>query len=417
MIAGLLSKNHRLSKCPENADIILINTCTFVEDARKESIGEILRLCKLEDKKVIVFGCLGQRYGKEIMEEIEEVDAVLGTYAFGDIEDAIRRVVKSERVSLVMKPPRWATVDYSKRLLSGPSHYAFVKISDGCNRKCSFCIIPEVKGLLRSRQIDSIVKEVETLVGKGVKEIILISQDTTDYGIDIYAKKRLTELLKRLIKIKNLTWLRLLYNYPGGLNKRILEMVAEEPKICRYIDIPIQHISNNILKAMRREVSGSRIRRRIMNIREMYSEIFLRTTVIVGFPGETEKQFAELCKFIQEVKFERLGVFSYSRETGTYASKMKDQIPQTVKEERKKVIMEMQSKVSLENNRKFIGKTMPVMIDEKVGGKYLFDGRTEFDAPEIDNGVLVTKGTVSVGDIVPVKISDVSEYDLIGEIC
>jgi len=417
LLASILEKDYVYSNNPLDADIILINTCTFIKKAKQESIEAILQYCEMKRKKIIVVGCLGQRYGREIMKEIPGVDAVVGSYGFKSIERVVERVVNSERVIEVRKVPKYFGVEYSNRKLFKPSHYAFSKISDGCNHKCSFCIIPKVKGRLQSRTIESITEETKNLVKRGVKEIILISQDTTAYGTDIYGRARLVDLLNSLLEIDKLRWIRLLYNYPGELKSKLLEVIASEPKVCRYLDIPVQHISNNILKAMRREISGSLVRKRILKVREQYPEISLRTSIIVGFPGESEKNFYELCRFIEEIEFERLGVFTYSREEGTASYSMKNHIPEKVKEERKNTIMKIQRKISLKNNRRFIGRVIPVVIDEKIGGKYLFDGRTEFDAPEIDNGVLITKGDATVGDIVKVKITDSTDYDLIGEIC
>ncbi len=416
VIVSLLEKHHRITNNPKLADVIIINTCTFVEKATMESIETILRLAKLKGIKLIVIGCLGQRYANDIMKEIPEVDAVIGTYGFNKIEGVLERVMKSEKIIEVKKPALSYPIDYIQRRLFAPSHYAYIKISDGCNRRCSFCIIPELKGNLRSRGIESIIKEAETLVRKGVKEIILIAQDTTAYGLDIYGKKRLSNLLCCLSKIDGLKWLRLLYNYPGEVDDKLLELIASDPKICKYLDIPIQHISDSILRRMRREISGKKVRKTIMKIRKRYPEIFLRTTIIAGFPGEREEDFLELCQFIKDVRFERLGVFTYSREDGTESFNMKRQIPRKIKEEREEKIMEIQSKISLEINKDFIGKTVPVIIDERIGGKFQYDGRTEFDAPEIDNGVLITRGNFSLGDIVHVKIKDATEYDLIGGI-
>jgi len=416
VIISLLERNHNFTEEPLNADVIIINTCSFIEKAKKESIDTILKFAELKEKKLIVIGCLGQCYAEEIMKEIPEVDAVIGTYGFNMIEDVLNRVMRSEKVISVVKPPNAYSVDYSVRRVALPGHYAFIKISDGCNRKCSFCVIPELKGKLRSRTIESIVKEVGLFAEKGVKEIILIAQDTTAYGSDIYGKKELCKLLNRLSSVGGLRWIRLLYNYPGEIDDKLLDMIALDTKVCRYLDVPIQHISDRILQGMRREISGKKVRETIMKIRENYPEIFLRTSIIVGFPGESEEEFLELCKFIKEVKFERLGVFTYSREFGTRSYRMKRQISQGMKEKREGKIMEIQRKISLQTNRTFIGKTTPVIIDEKIGGKYRFDGRTEFDAPDIDNGVLITKGTASIGDIVPVRITEVTEYDLIGEV-
>lgn len=416
VLVSILENHYRFTKDYRFADIIIINTCSFIEKAKQESIESILYFAKLKEKKIIVIGCLGQRYAEKIMKEIPEIAAVIGTYGFNRIEKVVEKVMKSEKVIEVKRNPLSYPVDYSERRHFEPSHYAYIKVSDGCYHRCSFCIIPELKGKLRSRPIESIIKEADALTRNGVKEIILIAQETTAYGLDIYGKKKLVNLLCRLANIDELKWLRLLYNYPGDIDDSLLDLIASEPKICKYLDIPIQHISDNILRRMKREITGKKVRKSILKIRENYPEIFLRTTLIVGFPGETEKDFSELYEYVKEVRFERLGVFTYSREYGTKSYYMKRQIPQKIKEEREEKIMEIQGEISLELNKEFIGKTVPVMLDEKIGERYKFDGRTEFDAPEIDNGVLITKGDALIGNIVPVKITDATEYDLIGEI-
>ena len=416
LICKILEKKYNYTDNCRLADIVIVNTCTFIEKAKSESIEAILHFAKAKEKKLIVIGCLGQRYADNIMTEIPEVDAVIGTYGFNRIEKVIERVLNSEKVICVKKPSLSSRIDYSKRRLFNPLHYAYIKISDGCNRRCSFCIIPELKGNLRSRSLKSLIKEAEELVGKGVKEIILIAQDTTAYGLDIYGKKRLYDLLCGLTKIDELRWIRLLYAYPGDVDDRLLDLISSNPKICRYLDIPIQHISDRILRRMRREVSGKKIRNTIMRIRKKYPGIFLRTTIIVGFPDEREEDFLELCQFIKDVRFERLGVFTYSREYGTPSYTMHGQISQEKKEEREEKLMEIQAEISLKINKMFIGRTVPVIVDERIGEKYQFDGRTQFDAPEIDNGVLITKGVASIGDIIPVRITEATEYDLIGEI-
>ncbi len=415
VIASRLLSLYTLTDDPRSADVIIINTCAFIEEAKQESIDRILSYGYLKEKKIIVCGCLGQRYAAEILEEIPEVDAVVGTYASHRILDVIERVRKSERVINVCEPVA-DDLDYAERALAFSSHYAFVKIADGCNRQCSFCIIPSLKGPLRSRDMGSIEKEIRILMRKGVKELIIIAQDTTAYGLDRYGKKSIVDLLEKLVLIDGIQWIRMLYNFPGEIDERLIDLIVSENKLCNCLDIPIQHISDTILQRMKREVSGKHLRQIIARLRERYPQIFLRTTIMVGFPGETEQDFKELCDFIEEIKFERLGVFLYSREYGTESYSMEGHIAQEVKEERASMLMEIQRIISLEKNKEFLGRTIPVIIDEKIGEMYTFDGRTEYDAPEIDNGVLITKGEASTGDIVPVRITEVTEYDLIGTI-
>jgi ribosomal protein S12 methylthiotransferase len=416
VLRSLISEKYLYVDSPEAADIIVINTCTFIEKATSESIESILSYIEYKNKKVIVVGCLGQRYGEELMEQIPELDAVMGTYPFESINHIIDRVINDEKIVSIREPPGFEYDIYSRRIISPPVHYSYLKISDGCNRKCSFCIIPKLKGKLRSRRFESIIDEAECLVKQGVKEVILISQDSTAYGTDLYGENKLGYLLERLSKIKRLKWLRLLYNYPGDVDNKLLDLIITNKKLCNYLDIPIQHISGDILRRMKRDRAGDKLRERLLEIREYYPQICLRTTVMVGFPGETRRNFQELCNFVEEIKFERLGVFSYSREEGTDSFDMEGQIPRRVKEERRRRIMEIQADISLKKNRALIGKILPVIIDEKMEGKYIFDGRTVWDAPEIDNGVLITEGEAIVGDIVNVKVLDATEYDLIGEI-
>ena len=416
IIISRLKSKYSLTRSPQKANIIIINTCAFIDEAKQESIDTILHFVGMKGKKVIVVGCLGQRYGAEIIKEIPEVSAVVGVYSFRKIEKVIEKVLQSEKVVMLDNPVFPTDITYSGRELLSPSHYAYVKISDGCNRMCSFCIIPKLKGKLRSRAIDAIILETEELVKRGVKEIILVAQDITSYGIDNYGKRMLCQLIKKLIRIEGLKWLRLLYNYPDGITNKLLDLIANEPKVCRYLDVPIQHISDHILHRMKREINGRKIREMIMKIRENYPDIFLRTTVMVGFPGESEKDFVDLQSFVKEARFERLGVFTYSREYGTASYNFPGQIPERVKLKRKRQIMELQEGISLENNKQFIGKTISVIIDETMGGRYKYDGRTQYDTPEVDNGVLIKKGNASVGKIVPVKITDATCYDLIGEI-
>jgi ribosomal protein S12 methylthiotransferase len=396
----------------DDADIIIINTCSFIEEAKQESINTILSYAE-RDAMLIVAGCLGQQYGGEIIDEIPGVDAVVGVYAYKDIRSIIEALKRGERVVRVRKEPDPGSVPPLVRQLLSPSHSAFIKLSDGCNRQCSFCIIPSLKGVLRSRSMDSIVTEAKGLARNGVKEINLISQETTSYGIDRYGKRMLVGLLQEILKIPELRWIRLLYNFPGEIDDALLSCIAENEKVCNYLDVPIQHISERMLRAMKREASGKHIRRSLSRIRERYPDVRLRTTLLVGFPGETEEEFKELCAFVHEMEFDRLGVFTYSREKGTSSYRMKGQVPEEEKRERARAIMEMQASISLRKNRTYIGKTVPVLVDGPIQ-RSLWDGRTEYDAPEIDNGVLVEGEGKFTGEIIRVKITNATEYDLHG---
>ncbi len=395
-----------------DADIIIINTCSFIEAAKQESIDTIL-CCAEHDALLIVAGCLGQHYGAELMEQMPEVDGVVGTYAYRDIMECVQGLSGKARIAMVGREPDPGPVRWLKQRVLTPSHYAFVKIADGCNRKCSFCVIPSLKGMLKSRPLDAVVEEVKILAEQGVKEVNIISQDTTSYGRDRYGKPMLVQLLSRLTKLTGVEWIRLLYNHPADIDRALLSLIVESEKLCNYLDVPVQHISSRILRAMKREGASSNLHDLFAMIHTHYPEIRLRTTLMVGFPGETEEEFGELCRFVKETEFDRLGVFCYSREEGTASYGMAGQLTQGEKRERQATVMKMQAAISLRKNRAYIGKTLPVLIDGKVEGAW-WEGRTEFDAPEIDNGVLLEGSGDLAGRIIPVEITDAAEYDLIG---
>lgn len=401
---------------PINADVIVINTCGFIEDAKEESVDTILQAAKYKEDGIIdaliVTGCLTQRYKNELMDEIEEIDAVLGTGTFDQIKKTIDDVLESKkRFNRIDKP----VFDFNQKLerFNTKNHYSYVKIAEGCNNNCSYCSIPFIRGPLNSRKMEDIIEEVKILVRNGTKEIILTAQDTTEYGKDLYCKRKLVDLLKELVKIEDLKWIRLLYSYPEHITNQLIDVIKEHDKICNYLDIPVQHSSNRIRKEMRREGTTEELLNVIEKLRNKIPDIALRTSMIVGFPGETINDFNNLKDFIKVVKFDRLGVFQYSQEEGTKAAKMEKQIDKKTKEKRYNKIMEIQQDISYNKNRNYIGQEFKVIIDETIEDEFI--GRTIYDAPEIDNTVYVRGKNINIGDIINVKITDAFEYDLMGE--
>lgn len=376
----------------DKAQVALVNTCAFIEEAKQESIEAILELIDLKKKgklkKVIVYGCLSQRYQSILSQELSEVDAFVG------------------RVSLNKEIDRFAIT---------PPHYAYLKICEGCVNLCSFCVIPRIKGRLASLPVDSILDKVEQLSKEKISELNIVGQDITGYGLDLKSGTDLTKLVGRIVKkAKNIGWIRLLYLNPERINEDLLELIREEKKICKYIDLPIQHINNRILKLMNRMISRDEIIKVIDKVRENVPGVALRTSIIVGFPGETDKEFAELLEFVKEARFEKLGAFKYSREEGTKAYDFKGQVSEAVKTERFNQIMSLQQEISLEINRKFIGMDLKVLVDECENGDYV--GRSEFDAPEVDGLVYIKSNRkLKPGDFVDIEITDTLEYDLVGD--
>ena len=409
-------KKYQYSQNPKKADVIVINTCGFIEDAKEESVDTILQAAQYKKdgliEALIVTGCLTQRYKNELMDEIEEIDAVLGTGTFDQIKKTIDDVLEQkERFNRVDKP----VFDFNQELerYNKKNHFSYVKIAEGCNNQCSYCSIPFIRGPLNSRKMEDIIEEINILVENGTKEIIITAQDTTEYGKDIYGERKLVELLEKIVKIKDLKWIRLLYSYPEHITDNLIEVMKNNDKICNYLDIPVQHSSNEIRKQMRREGTKEELLNVINKIKKEIPNVALRTSLIVGFPGETEEQFKDLVSFIKEVKFDRLGVFQYSKEEGTKAATMNNQISKEIKEKRYNKIMEIQQNISYNKNRKFINTVSDVIIDEKIEDEFI--GRTEFDAPEIDNTVYVRGKDIEIGDLIKVKITDAFEYDLMGE--
>ena len=386
-----------------DADVVVINTCGFIGDAKQESIDTILRAAQLKDQgkidELFVVGCLSQRYADELRPELPEVDDFFGVNDWAGIVERLGA--------------KYRTENETKRELSTPSHYAYLKISEGCNWMCGYCAIPLIRGRHKSVPMEALVAEAEALVEKGVREIMVIAQDTTYYGVDIYGERKIAELLERLCRIDKLEWIRLHYAYPTDFPDQLIEVMAREPKICRYLDIPFQHISDNQLSAMKRRHTKAEAVELVNKLRKAIPDIALRTTLLVGYPGETEADFAELMEFVKTTKFDRLGVFPYSEEEGTYsATRLKDDVADEVKQERVDRIMRLQERVSLENNAKRIGQTMRVIIDRKEGDFYI--GRSEYDSPEVDQEIIIDSlgKRLYRGRFYDVVITDCEDYDL-----
>ncbi len=386
------------------AEIVIINTCGFILDAKEESVDTILSYIEQKQRgniqKLFVMGCLSERYREELTEEMPEVDGFYGVWEMPAILEAMGSKLDQRLLH--------------ERELATPSHYAYLKISEGCNRTCAFCAIPGIRGAQRSISIEELLKESNSLVSKGVKELILIAQDLTNYGIDLYGNRVLPELLKELVKIKELEWIRLHYAYPTGFPEEVIDLMASEEKICNYMDIPIQHVNNDILSAMGRGHNREKLEKLLQKFRKQIPDVALRTTVLTGFPGETEKAFSELLDFIGAFRFERLGVFPYSHEDDTPAYKnFQDLIPDQLKSERAGAIMELQQEISLRLNGEKVGKTFKVLIDRREEGYFV--GRTQYDSPEVDNEVLVADDQqLSIGHFYQVKVTGAGEFDLYG---
>ena len=407
-LAALLNDTYKIvHDSDEKSDVVIINTCGFIGDAKEESIDTILEYAELRKankiKKLYVMGCLSERYKKELRKEIHEVDAFFGVEP---VQHVAADILKSD-----------FHADYCcERDLSTPSHYAYLKISEGCNRHCAFCAIPLIRGEHKSVSMEKLIKEADNLAKKGVKELILIAQDLTYYGYDIDGKSHIVELVRKLTEIDGIEWIRLHYGYPLGFPVELLELMRDNPKICHYIDLPLQHISTPILKAMRRGVTHEQTVEFVKKVRSYVPDIAFRSTFIVGFPGETEEQFNELIDFIKEMRFERAGVFAYSAEEGTPAYELKDDVPEEVKKARVDKFMDVQQDISLEINQKRLGRTEKVLIDRTEGGYYV--GRTQYDSPEVDDEVLISMkdNDLQIGSFVNVKINQADYFDCYGEI-
>lgn len=419
VMMGLLQKHGFILEQDESvADIIIVNTCGFINDAKQESIDTILALAKYKEhgqcKLLIVAGCLGERYNDELLKELPEVDGIVGTGNFPQVVEIVNKTLMGEK-----------TVKYGDinvvfdenmpRILSSPSYSAYLKIAEGCDNFCTYCIIPKLRGKYRSRDMQDILKEAKELASQGVKEIIVIAQDTSNYGIDLYGEIKIAELLDELNKVEGIEWIRLLYCYPDKIDEKLIDAIKNNEKVCKYIDMPIQHCSDNILKLMNRNTNKKHIVDVISKLREKVSDISLRTTLIVGFPGETQEDFNELRDFVEEMKFDKLGVFAYSKEEDTAAEKLPNHLDEETKIKRQEEIMAIQKNISFEKNNEKIGKIYDILIEEKEADN-VYSGRSMYDIPEVDGIVYVnTSKDLKAGQMVKVEITDAFEYDLIGE--
>lgn len=419
---GILSKRKGMELTSElsEADIVIVNTCGFIGDAKEESIETILEVSEFKEtgnlKKLIVAGCLAQKYSEEILKELSEVDAVIGTGDIDKIEKVVDEILENKKVVETKNMTFLANAN-TERVLTTASHTAYLKISEGCNRACTYCIIPQMRGRLRSRSIEDIVEEAKRLVASGVREINLLAQETTEYGIDLYGDKKLAALMKELCKIEGLKWLRTYYMHPEYVTDELIEVMKSEEKICKYFDVPIQHVSDNILRNMARAKSGEQVKDVLNRIRKAIPEATIRTTLIVGFPGETEENFQELMDYVIEFEFDYAGVFKYSREEDTVAYNLPNQVPEEIKEKRYAELVNLQSEIAERKNRRLLGEEIEVMIDGVSSeSEYLLEGRTRGQALEIDGKVLTTDGTAKPGEIVKVKFEQNFEYDFVGPI-
>ena len=418
MMYSLLDKDkYKMVENPNEADILIVNTCGFIDAAKEESIDTILESVEYKNegrcKKVLLSGCLAQRYPEELIKEIPEIDGILGT---GNIEYINELLDRSLSGDLFVKTDNLNSAYLEGIKKENVNTTEYVKISEGCNNNCSYCIIPSLRGKNRSRKIEDVYKEVEYLVSKGAREIILIAQNTTDYGIDLYSKYSLANLIREISKIEELKWIRVLYLYPDHFTDDLIEEFKNNDKLVNYVDMPLQHISDDVLRNMNRKTSKDHIIKTLKNLRKSVPDIVIRTTFIVGFPGENQEDFDQLVDFIEDIKFDKLGVFEYSREEGTRAASLDEQIPDNIKEERKNEIMAIQSDISGEILSKNLGKTFEVLIEEKIDDNN-YVGRTYMDSPEID-GVTYVKSDkeLEIGDFVQVEIIDSLDYDLVGEL-
>lgn len=421
VMLGLLdAKGYQIVDDETQADVMVINTCCFIHDAKEESIQTILDMARYKEegrlKALVVTGCLAQRYKQEIIDEIPEVDVVLGTTSYDKIVEAVEEALEGKS-EVELADINALPLPETKRLVTTGGHYAYLKIAEGCDKHCTYCIIPKVRGNYRSVPMERLIKEAQELAGQGVKELILVAQETTVYGQDIYGEKSLHKLLKELCQIKGIRWIRLLYCYPEEIDDNLIQVMKEEPKICHYLDLPIQHASDAILKRMGRRTSKQQLIDTITKLRKEIPDIALRTTLITGFPGETQEQHEEVMEFVDEMEFERLGVFTYSPEEDTPAATMPDQIDEEVKEDRQADIMELQQEIVFDQAEDMIGKEVLVMIEGKVADENAYVGRTYRDAPNVDGLIFVnTDEELMTGDFAKVKVTGAAEYDLIGEL-
>lgn len=418
---GLLTRNgHEIVDDETMADAIIVNTCCFIGDAKEESVNTILEMAEYKKagscKVLIVTGCMAQRYKEEIIQEIPEVDTVLGTTSYGEILKAME-AAKAGKHFQEFKDIDYLPEDLGRRVLTTGGHYGYLKIAEGCDKHCTYCIIPKLRGRYRSVPMERLLKQAMDMAEQGVKELILVAQETTVYGKDLYGKKSLHILLKELCKIQGIRWIRILYCYPEEIYDELIQVMKEEEKICNYLDLPIQHASDPVLKRMGRRTTKAELVEIIEKLRQEIPDIILRTTLITGFPGETEEDHQELMDFVDQMEFDRLGVFTYSQEEDTPAASMEGQIPEELKEERKDQLMELQQEISLEKGQQRVGQVVSVMIEGQISGESAYIGRTYGDAPKVDGYIFVQTGELLVtGDFVNVRITGALEYDLIGEL-
>ena len=420
MLGLLASRGYEMTDDETQADVIVINTCCFIHDAKEESIQNILEMAEYKKqgriKALIVTGCLAQRYRQEIIDEIPEVDEVLGTTAYDKILDAVDAALAGEHEVILSELDALPLPD-TKRLVTTGGHFAYLKIAEGCDKHCTYCIIPKIRGNFRSVPMEHLLKEAQELADQGVKELILVAQETTLYGKDLYGKKSLHVLLKELCKISGIRWIRILYCYPEEITDELIQVMKEEPKICHYLDLPIQHANDTILGRMGRRTSKQELVDIIGKLRSEIPDICLRTTLITGFPGETKEQHEELMEFVDEMEFDRLGVFTYSPEEDTPAAEMPDQIDEEVKLDRQAELMELQQEIAFDNAEDMVGREVLVMIEGKVADENAYVGRTYRDAPNVDGYLFIqTMEELMSGDFVKVRVTGAEEYDLIGEI-
>lgn len=423
MLGILAERGYTFTDDESQAQVIIVNSCCFIGDAKEESIQTILEMARWKEygkaEVLIVTGCLAERYRDEMLAELPEVDAILGISAWHMIADVIEEITerKSEKAERFL-PNTKLYSDSTHRVLTTGGHYAHLKIAEGCNKHCTYCVIPSVRGTYRSVPMELLIKEAEELADKGVRELILVAQETTVYGVDLYGKKMLPELLRKLCRVPGLAWIRILYCYPEEITQELIDVMKEEPRICHYLDIPIQHAADSVLKRMGRRTTKQELIDTINHLRDEIPDIVLRTTLITGFPGETEEDFRELLQFVDEMEFERLGVFPYSLEEGTPAARMSNQIEEEVKLSRRDEIMELQQEISFAVEDSCVGNVLIAMVEGKLADEDAYVGRTYMDAPGIDGYIFIKSDEeLMSGSFVPVVVTGSDEYDLIGEVC
>ncbi|MDO4324464.1 MAG: 30S ribosomal protein S12 methylthiotransferase RimO [bacterium] len=420
MLSLLEAAGHTFTDEESEAEAILVNTCCFIGDAKEESVNTILEMAEYKKsgsaKVLLVAGCMAQRYKDEILKEIPEVDGILGTASYDSIVSVLNQALKGEKAQCFHDISSLPHVG-NRRIVTTGGYYSYLKIAEGCDKRCTYCIIPDLRGHYRSVPMEELVEEAEALAKKGIKELILVAQETTLYGVDLYGKKMLPELLRKLAQISGIQWIRIQYCYPEEITDELIEVIRTEEKVCHYLDIPIQHASDPILKRMNRRTTQEELREIIEKLRSRIPDIALRTTLISGFPGETEEDHQELYRFVNEMEFERLGVFPYSAEEDTPAYSFPNQVPEEVKEERRDELMELQQEIAFEKSEAMVGRILEVLIEGKIADEHAYVGRTYMDAPNVDGLIFVqTPLELLTGDFVRVRVTGAQEYDLIGEV-